>query len=475
MTKPLNTDICIIGAGAAGLSVAAVAAQLDRSVVLIENHKMGGDCLNYGCVPSKALIAAGHVAETMRQATTFGIDKVEAHVDYAQVKAHVRHVQDQIAPNDSVERFTKLGVNVIQAEAKFMDKTRLQAGDKLIKAKYFVIATGSSAAIPPITGLDQVSYLTNETIFDLDKKPEHLIVIGGGPIGTELAQAHARLGTTVTQLVVGKLLPKDQADLVQVVRDELIANGTHVIEDIDNISQVEPSGDNIIVHYKLKNQTHSVTGSHLLVATGRSANVNGLNLEAAEVDYNPRGIITDKRLRSSNKHIYAIGDVAGPYQFTHMASYQAGIVIRNMLFKLPAKVDYRAVAWVTYTSPELAHVGMQPAEARAYDKQCRMIELPFTDNDRAQAERATAGKIQVITNRKGIVLGCDIVGNHAGELLLPWCMAVQHKLSIRKMADLIAPYPTLSELSKRVAGSYYQSTLFSNKTKWLVKWLDRLF
>ncbi|MCP4475645.1 MAG: FAD-dependent oxidoreductase [Gammaproteobacteria bacterium] len=475
MPEIMKCDLCIIGAGSGGLTVAAGAAQMGAKVVLIEHSKMGGDCLNYGCVPSKALLAAAHAAETMRRSDRFGITPVEPDVDYAKVQQHVHRVQAAIALNDSIERFTGLGVNVISGHGQFINAKQVSCNEQIIEAKYFVIASGASAATPDIAGLDQIPCLTNETIFTLAQQPTRLIVIGGGPIGAEMAQAHAQLGIAVTQLVVGEILPKDDRTMVASVRTALIENGIELVEQVDNIVEVKQENDEIVVTYAHQDKQQLARGSHLLLAAGRQANVDGLNLEAAGIEYSKRGIGVDRRLRTSNRKVFAIGDVTGPFQFTHMATYQAGIVIRNTLFKLPAKVDYHAVPWVTYTAPEMAHVGMQEAQALAQNRKCRILSMEFTDNDRAQTERQTTGKIKVITNHKGIIIGCDIVAAHAGELILPWVLAVQEKMAIGKVANLIAPYPTLGEISKRVAGSYYTPILFSERTKKIVKWLNRWF
>ena len=471
MAETITTDICVIGAGSGGLTVAAGASQMGAGVVLIERDKMGGDCLNYGCVPSKALIAAGHTAHIMRHSDRFGIDSVTPAVDYAKVRDHVRGVIAAIEPNDSVERFAGLGVDVIQGEARFTGPGELEANGHRIKAKRFVIATGSAAMIPPIPGLADVPFLTNESVFDLDARPDHLIVIGGGPIGAELAQAHRRLGAEVTIVEMFDFLGKDDPELAEVVRRHFAADGV-AIRKRTTVTAIEKDGDRFIVVTEKDGRQERLTGSHLLVAAGRQANVDGLNLEAAGVAYARSGITVDARLRTSNKKIFAIGDVAGAYQLTHMASYHAGIVIRNALFKLPAKVNYQAVPWVTFTDPELAHVGMTERQAKeAHPGRFNILRWPFHENDRAQAERETDGRIKVVTTKRGKVLGATIVGPRAGELLMPWVMAVAGKQKIGTMAGLIAPYPTLSEVSKRAAGSYYTPSLFSERTKKIVRFL----
>ena len=473
MAETIKTDICVIGAGSGGLSVAAGASQMGADTVLIERDKMGGDCLNYGCVPSKALIAAGHTAHIMQHSDRFGIESVTPAVDYAKVRDHVRGVIAAIKPNDSVERFTGLGVNVVLGAARFTGPNTVEADGKTIQAKRFVIATGSTAMIPPIPGLDRVPYLTNETVFELDTRPDHLIVIGGGPIGAELAQAHRRLGADVTVVEMFDFLGKDDPELTEVVRRQFAEDGVTIMAQTAVIA-IEKDGDRIVVVTEKDGQTEKINGSHLLIAAGRQPNLDGLDLEAAGVAFERNGITVDARLRTSNKMIFAIGDVAGPYQFTHMAGYHAGIVIRNALFKLPAKVDYRAVPWVTYTDPELAHVGMTEVQAKeAHSGTINILRWPFHENDRAQAERETEGLIKVVTTKKGLVLGASIVGPRAGELLMPWVMAVGTKQKIGTMAGLIAPYPTLGEVSKRAAGSYYTPSLFSERTRKIVRFLLR--
>jgi len=474
MTEITNTDICVIGAGSGGLSVAAGAAQMGAKVVLIEKHKMGGDCLNTGCVPSKALIAASEAAHAVRHSGRFGVNGHEPEVDFAKVHAHVHGTIAAIAPHDSVERFEDMGVDVIQGAARFTGPREVEVNGRRIRARRFVISTGSSPALPPLEGLDQVPYLTNEIVFDLDQAPEHLMVIGGGPIGIELAQAHRRLGAKVSILARSTILGKDDPEAVDVVRRQLATDGIDVREGV-KINSAERHGNGVALTIETGAGVQQIAGSHLLIAAGRRANVKGLNLEAAGGDYSAKGITVDKRLRTTNKKIFAIGDVAGGYQFTHMAAYHAGIVIRNALFGLPAKVNYAAVPWVTYTDPELAHVGLNEAAARdQYGDSVQALTWSFDENDRAQAERKTDGLVKIVVGRKGRILGATIVGAHAGELILTWVLAIQQRLKIGAIASLIAPYPTLSEVSKRAAGSYYTPSLFSPRTAKLVGALQYL-
>jgi pyruvate/2-oxoglutarate dehydrogenase complex dihydrolipoamide dehydrogenase (E3) component len=470
----IRADLCVIGAGSGGLSVAAGAAQMGARVVLVEKHKMGGDCLNTGCVPSKALLAAAHVAEVVRGGARFGVNGMEPEVDFAAVRDHLRDVIAGIEPHDSVERFEGLGVTVIKAAARFTGPREVVAGDATLRARRFVVATGSSPALPPVPGLESVPVLTNETIFELGERPEHLIVIGGGPIGAELAQAHRRLGARVTVLEMFSLLGRDDPEAVEIVRGRLVAEGIDLREGV-RIGGVEPRGNEIVVTLDgAADAKETIVGSHLLVAAGRRANLEGLDLEAAGIDHGPQGITVDARLRTSNRRVFAIGDVTGGYQFTHMAGYQAGIVIRNALFRLPAKVRYHAVPWVTYTDPELAHVGLSEAAAEDEHGAVTVLRWRFDENDRARAERDTEGLIKVVVGRRGRILGATIAGRNAGELILPWVLAVDQGLKIGAMANLIAPYPTLGEVSKRVAGSYYTPALFAARTKRLVRALQRL-
>jgi len=473
MTRSLTADIAIIGAGSGGLSVAAGAAQLGARVILVEKHRMGGDCLNTGCVPSKALIAAGAAAQAVREGGRFGVNGHEPAIDFAKVHAHVHGVIGAIAPHDSVERFERLGVRVIRAAGRFTGPRTLAAGDHEITARRFVVATGSSAAVPPIPGLSGVPYLTNETIFDLTEAPAHLIVIGGGPIGLELAQAHRRLGANVTVVEALTILPKDDAEATGVVRDRLLAEGVVLIEGA-KVTEVTKDGNSVAVVADVKGMPRRIVGTHLLLAAGRRPNVTNLGLDAASIAHGPQGITVDARQRTSNTRVFAIGDVAGGPQFTHVAGYHAGIVIRNALFNLPAKADLRAVPWVTYTEPELAHVGLTEAAARAAIPKVEAVKWPFAENDRAQAEREVDGFIKAVVGPGGRVLGSTIVGRHAGELILPWVIAVQKKLKVGDLTGIIAPYPTLGEVTKRVAGAWFTPRLFSDRTRSVVRLMQRL-
>ncbi|WP_291297125.1 NAD(P)/FAD-dependent oxidoreductase [Elioraea sp.] len=464
----LNADLCIIGAGSGGLSVAAGAAQMGAAVVLVEKHLMGGDCLNTGCVPSKALIAAAHAAAAVRGGGRFGVNGPQPDIDFSQVHAHVHGVIAAIAPHDSVARFEGLGVTVIQAAARFTGPGEVEAGGERIRARRFVVATGSAAAVPPIPGLADTPFLTNETVFGLTERPGHLIVIGGGPIGIEMAQAFRRLGAAVTLIDVGTILVRDEPEAVAVVRARLVEEGVTLIEQA-KIAGIARSADGVAVTLG----DAVIAGTHLLVAAGRKANVAGLGLEEAGIAHTPRGITVDAGLRTSNRAVFAIGDVAGGPQFTHIAGYHAGLVIRSALFGLPVKTDYAALPWVTYTDPELAHAGLTEAEARKAGHDVSVLVEQLSGNDRAQAERETDGLIKVVLGKRGRILGATIVAPRAGEMLGLWGLAIQRKLAIGAVASSLAPYPTMAEISKRAAGRFYTPTLFGARTRRIVGLLQR--
>jgi pyruvate/2-oxoglutarate dehydrogenase complex dihydrolipoamide dehydrogenase (E3) component len=474
VTERIAADVCVIGAGSGGLTVAAGASQLGMKTVLIERGKMGGDCLNYGCVPSKSLLAAAKHMKAARSAAAFGLLGTPPLVDFPAVMRHVQAVIAAIAPHDSVERFEGLGVRVIKAEGRFAGPRAVAAGDRLIEARRIVIATGSAPSVPPIPGLKDVPFFTNETVFDNQVLPEHLIVIGGGPIGLEMAQAHRLLGARVTVLEAARVLAKDDPELAALLIERLRADGVAIEEGV-KIRRVERAGARLVVLLEEGSRERRIEGSHLLLATGRRPNLEALALDKAGIALDERGaLIVDRRLRTSNRRVYAVGDAAGGPQFTHVAGYHAGIVIRNALFRVPAKVDYRALPWVTYTEPELAQVGMTEGEAlRAHPQDVEILRWPFHENDRAQAERQTHGLVKVLTRRNGAVLGASIIGREAGELIQVWGLTISARLKLPAVRDYIAPYPTLGEVNKRAAGSFYAPKLFSDRTRRLVRFLAR--
>lgn len=455
----IECDLLVIGAGSGGLSVAAGAVQMGAKVVLLEGHKMGGDCLNYGCVPSKALLASAKAAHEKGQGGNLGVAGVAATVDYASVMEHVSGVIAQIEPVDSQDRFESLGVQVIRAFGTFVSDREVEAGDYRIKARRIVLATGSSPLVPDIPGLSDVPYLTNETLFDLREKPDHLLIIGGGPIGMEMAQVHVRLGCKVTVIEGARALGRDDPELAAVVLDQLRHEGVRIVEDA-MVSAVQGRAGEITVTTQ---DGQSFAGTHLLLALGRKANTGKLNLQAAGIEPTRTGIQVDASLKTTNKRVYAIGDVAGGLQFTHVAGYHAGVIIRSALFGLPSKATSAHLPWATYTDPELAQVGLTEAQAREqHGDRMEVARFDYSHNDRAIAERRTPGFIKVMVHR-GRPVGASIVGHQAGELVSLWSLAIANRLKMSQVSAMVAPYPTISELNKRVAGAYFSPRLFDNQ------------
>ena len=457
--QELRTDICVIGAGSGGLSVAAGAVQMGARVVLIEGAEMGGDCLNAGCVPSKALIAAAEAAEVQRGSARFGVAAVVPVVDFGAVKDHVAGVIAGIAPVDSQERFEGLGCEVIRDWARFVSPKVVEAGGRRILARRFVIATGSRAVVPPVPGIESVPYLTNETVFALRERPEHLLILGGGPIGMEMAQAHRRLGCAVTVIEAGRALGREDPEAAAVVLEALRAEGVRIVEGqgVVRLRALEPGVEAVLADGTV------ISGTHLLVAAGRRVALEGLGLEAAGVAHDARGVTVGANLRStSNRRVFAVGDAAGGMQFTHLAGYHAGIVIRQAVLGLPAKARTDHIPRVTYTDPELAQVGPDEAAARAiWGERLTVSRAEFHHNDRAQAMRAGGGFAKVMI-AKGRVVGATVVGPHAGEVLAPLALAVSARMKVSALAGVVLPYPTLAEIGKRAAGAYFSPKLFDN-------------
>ena len=469
--KAIKADIIVIGGGSGGLSVAAGAAQMGANVVLFEDGEMGGDCLNTGCVPSKALLAAGKAAHHTSGNPEMGITGITAIVDFARTKAYIAQVIATIAPHDSIDRFEGLGVTVIRERARFAGRSKVQSATHKVTARYIVIATGSRPLVPPIAGLDRTPFHTNETIFADPEKPDHLLIIGGGPIGIEMAQAHVRLGCRVTVVEAATIMGRDDTELVKILKSRLTDEGITFIE---RIGVKEVAGDKGEILVTLADG-QMLKVSHLLVAVGRRPSTDGLDLAAAGISATPAGITTDKRLRTSARNIFAIGDVTGRAQFTHMAGYHAGIVIRNMLFKLPARLNDSIIPWVTYSDPELAQVGL--TEAAAADmwggSNIQVKGVPLANIDRAIAERRREGMVKIVTHKNGRILGASILAPDAGEMILAWVLAISSKQKIGKMASLIAPYPTFGDASKQAAGRFFTDKLFSPRTRRIVKFLLR--
>ncbi len=459
----IETDLCVIGAGSGGLSLAAGAVQMGARVVLLEGHRMGGDCLNYGCVPSKALLAAARHAQAMRAGAPFGIRPTEPEVDFAAVKDHVARTIATIAPHDSEERFEGLGVRVIREYGRFISPREVQAGEHVISARRFVIATGSSPLVPAIPGLDTVPHDTSETIFERRTRPEHLLVLGGGPIGMEMAQAHRRLGAEVTVIEGMKALGKEDPEMAAIVLGRLRGEGV-AIEEGAMAREVRGQAGAIEVE---AGDGRIFRGTDLLIALGRRPNTEGLGLEAAGIEHGRNAIAVGPDLRTTNRRVYAIGDVAGGMQFTHVAGYHAGVVIRSVLLGLPVRAKAHHIPRATYTDPELAQVGLLEEEARRrYGARLEVVRFDYAGNDRAIAEGRTAGRIKVMVV-KGRPVGASIAGADAGELIGLWAMAIANRLKMSAIAGTVLPYPTVGEISKRAAGAYFSPRLFDNM------WLKR--
>ncbi|WP_299356458.1 FAD-dependent oxidoreductase [uncultured Shimia sp.] len=466
----IKTDLLVIGAGSGGLSVAAGAVQMGADVVLLEGHKMGGDCLNYGCVPSKALLASAKVAHTQGHAAAFGVADQVPQIDFAAVKDHVASVIAEIEPNDSVERFEGLGVQVISEYGQFLSPTEVQAGDNTITARRIVIATGSSPFVPPIKGLETVPYDTNETLFEQREQPGHLLIIGGGPIGMEMAQAHRRLGSEVTVIEGDKALGKDDPEMAAFVLETLRDEGITIEEDA-LAAEIRGAAGAIEVEAQ---DGRVFKGTHLLMAVGRKANIERLDLDKAGIATERGAIKVDDSLKTSNRKVYAIGDVAGGLQFTHVAGYHAGIIIRSALFGLPAKQKTSHIPWATYTDPELAQVGLTEAEARKlHGESLEVVRFDLHHNDRLIAERKARGLIKVMVV-KGRPVGASIAGHQAGEHINLWALAIANGMKMGQIAAMVSPYPTVGEIGKRAAGAYFSPRLFdSPKVKRMVRLVQR--
>ena len=454
-------DLIVIGAGSAGLTAAGGVALFGLNVALIEAGQMGGECLNTGCVPSKALLAAAKAAQAARDGARFGI-KATPEIVWSGVRAHVDGAIEAIAPHDAQERFEEMGIEVIRAPARFLDGKTLQVGNRRLTAPRIVIATGSKPAIPPIDGLADVPFLTNETLFAIDVLPEHLIVLGGGAIGIEMAQAFRRLGSAVTVIEHGKPLGRDDVDAANLVIAQLRSEGV-AFELGRKATNVMVDGKLIVV--KLDDD-RTVTGSHLLVATGRRANVDDLDLAVAGVKASKDGIEVDAHRRTANCRIYAIGDCRAGPRFTHVAGYEGALIGLDIALGWPGKVDWSALPHVTYCDPELAQIGLTEAEARKCYGKIDVTRQEFSDNDRAVTEGDTRGFLKLVRHR-GKVVGVTIVGAHAGELLEPWAQVILGKASAFALGSAIVAYPTRSEIAKAAAFAAYAPAVFG---KWPRRW-----
>ena len=461
-------DIGVIGGGAGGLTVTSGAAQLGAKTLLVEKEKeLGGDCLHFGCVPSKTLIKTAHVYHWMKNSAKFGLPVIDVPpVDFREIAKRIKSVIGTIQHHDSEERFCKLGAQVEFGQPAFTDAHSIDLNGHTYTAKNWVIATGSSPVAPPIKGLDKVDYITNKEIFYLDHLPKSMIVLGGGPIGTEMSQAFCRLGTKVSVVdMAPHILVNEDADMANAVQEVLSQEGVKFylnskIEEVNNLGSEK--------EVKIKTReggSISLKAETVLVALGRGANTNDLGLENIGVEYTPRGIKVDRRLRTNLKHVYAAGDVNGGFQFTHAAGYEGGIVISNAIFRLPRKVDYTFLPWCTYTDPPLGSIGMNEKSATAAGIKYNVWTEEFKDNDRSLAEAETVGRIKMLLDEKEKPIGVQILGPHAGDLLGEWVAILNAKVKLSTLAAAIHPYPTIAEINKKVAGSYFSPKIFSEKVQ----------
>ncbi len=448
-------DIIVIGGGSGGLTVAAAAATLGAKVALIEKHKLGGECLWTGCVPSKALLSSAKTAQTIRDAKIFGLS-ANPKVHFSKVMSRIHSIIEKIEPHDSPKRFEKLGVDVFFGSAQFISKHTIKITNQILRAKKFVIATGSSPFIPNIKGLK--SYLTNENIFELTKQPKQLLIIGGGPIAIEMAQAFANLGTKVSVIVrSSRILKNDDEELVQILEQTLRKQGVDFYYNTTITDFAKP----IILNGK------KIVYDNVLFATGRVANVSSLGLENIGIHFSSKGILVNNRLQTNIKNIYAIGDVTGKHQFTHIASYEATIVLANTLFHIPKKVDYTLVPWTTFTHPEIGRVGILESQK---EKDDIVLTAKLSENDRYTTE-SEDGFVKLIVSKKGYIKGAHVIGSNAGELINMYTIAMKNKLTLQKIASAIHVYPTKSAINQTLVSKYYKLKL-TNRTK---KWLQRIF
>jgi len=469
-------DLGILGGGAAGPTAAAGSAQFGAKTILVEKAKvLGGDCLHFGCVPSKTLIRTAGVWSLARRAKEFGLPGIGLPpVSLAAVMDRVRSVIDKIQEHDSPERFCKLGAEVRFGSPRFVDDHTVDLDGARLTARAWIVATGSSPSLPPVEGIADVPYWTNETVFSQTKLPDHLLILGGGPIGVEMAQAFRRLGSQVTVVeYADQILGPEDPDIAAILRNRLEAEGVKVLT---GTKAIKAASMNSSVHLRVgpakgEGDPWTIDGDVLLVAAGRKPNVEGLELPAAGVAFSSRGIPADRRMRTNVSHIYACGDVNGVFPFTHVAGYEAGIALSNAVLRLPRKADYTKVPWCTYTDPEVASIGLNEKRAKAAGVEYRVLTSHFREIDRALAEGETEGKIKVLISPSGALLGCQIAGHHAGELIHEWVAAINGGVKLSTLAGSIHAYPTLAEISKKAAGSYYSEKLFSDRTRKILRFL----
>ncbi len=448
-------DIIVIGAGSAGLFAASVANTLGAKTCLIEKRKLGGDCTWFGCVPSKALLKSAKVAHIIKDASRFGLNYLsDLKLDTDKVMSHVRGVIDEVAKEENPEVFEKRGITVIIGSLQFIDSGTIEINSKRITAKKFIICTGSHPLVVPIEGLETIDYLTNENIFSLDKLPDSLLVLGGGPIGVELSQALSRLGVKVTIIeMMDRILFREEKEVAAVVEKKLISEGISIVAGKKAVGFKKKDGKVYVTLQNKTNEKEELSADNVLVAVGRAPNIENLNLEKAGVEYSNKGLVVNDYLQTTSKNIFAAGDIASPYQFTNVAAYQASVVVRNALFKRLAwqKVSYQNIAWATFTDPEIAHLGLTEDEARKKYKSIKVYTNDYASSDRAITDREKEGFVKVITDKKGFVLGAHISGTQASEIIQGLILAKSLKIPLAKLASVLYIYPTLSQIVKKTA------------------------
>lgn len=474
---PYDYDVIVIGGGAAGLTSSGIATNFGAKTMMIERHRLGGDCTWTGCVPSKAILKAAKVGQHIREAHDYGLIEQPVEVDFAKVMGRVRHIREEVYLDaDDPKIYEKMGIEVVTADASFVDDHTLEltsdSGTKRVSSRFIVIAAGASAFVPPIEGIHEVPHLTNESLFEIDHFPKRFAIVGGGPIGTEMAQAFRRLGSEVFVFERGaRIMKNDDEELAVMLQEKLQGEGIQYLLNA-SVQKVHRSGEKTIVSYDMNGAQHTLEVDQLLLATGRRPNIDGLNLDAAGVAYTKRGITVNESCRTNKRHIYAIGDISGRYQFTHMSEHMAKIAITNMLLKAPMKMDTKHVPWVTYTDPELGHVGMSQAQLKEKGIAYEEYRFPYSKVDRAVTESETTGLIKVYAKKfNGKIYGVDVLGTSAGEIISEYGLAMRNGITLRQMADTIHAYPTYGLGARRAADQWY----VRKQSPALVKFLKLVF
>ncbi len=471
-------DALVLGGGAAGLTASGIAANFGAKTMMVEKHRLGGDCTWTGCVPSKTLLKAASIVHNMKKAAAHGLTSTKIEVDLAKVMAHVDSVRREIYEDaDAPEIFEEMGIDVVHGEAAFTDPHTVKivkedGSEQEVSSKYIYICTGAKAFVPPIDGVDTVDYLTNESLFEINHLPEKLIIAGAGPIGAEMAQSFARLGSEVevADMAPG-ILMNDDPELTSILKSKLEDEGVKYHLN-SMVEKIEKSGNEILVHLSQDNKNKVLKGTDLLMATGRKANVDSLNLDAAGVNYSGRGVEVDDKCRTNVSHIYAVGDVTGRYQFTHMSEHMAKVATTNSLIKIPSKIDKKHVPWVTYTDPELGHVGATAKELDENGVQYQVYRFPFSKIDRAVTDGKSTGWIKIYAKKwNGKILGVNVLGAHAGEMISEYALAMRNGVTLRNIADTIHPYPSYGLGVRRAADQWY----IKNQSETVVKWIQWIF